>query len=287
MEFLVITGLSGAGKTRVLDICEDMDYYCVDNLPIALIDRFAELCLATRGRFERVAVGLDVRASRDLSELSGALDRLGAMECGMKILFVDASDRTLLRRYKETRRPHPLAARDRSLAEAIAADRSFTEPLRRRADHVIDTTGMSLSRLQNALYGILAPERRYFTVNVCAFGFKYGIPPEADTVFDVRCLPNPFYQDELKPLSGLDAAVSDYVFASDNAKLFRDKLIDLLSFLLPRYEEEGRRELTVAVGCTGGRHRSVAMAKALTDALSAQGWDASLECRDMERTGTL
>lgn len=287
MEFLVITGLSGAGKTRVLDICEDMDYYCVDNLPIALIDRFAELCLATRGRFERVAVGLDVRASRDLSELSGALDRLGAMECGRKILFVDASDRTLLRRYKETRRPHPLAARDRSLAEAIAADRSFTEPLRRRADHVIDTTGMSLSRLQNALYGILAPERRYFTVNVCAFGFKYGIPPEADTVFDVRCLPNPFYQDELKPLSGLDAAVSDYVFASDNAKLFRDKLIDLLSFLLPRYEEEGRRELTVAVGCTGGRHRSVAMAKALTDALSAQGWDASLECRDMERTGTL
>lgn len=287
MEFLVITGLSGAGKTRVLDICEDMDYYCVDNLPIALIDRFAELCLATRGRFERVAVGLDVRASRDLSELSGALDRLGAMDCGRKILFVDASDRTLLRRYKETRRPHPLAARDRSLAEAIAADRSFTEPLRRRADHVIDTTGMSLSRLQNALYGILAPERRYFTVNVCAFGFKYGIPPEADTVFDVRCLPNPFYQDELKPLSGLDAAVSDYVFSGENAKLFRDKLIDLLSFLLPRYEEEGRRELTVAVGCTGGRHRSVAMAKALTDALSAQGWDAVLECRDMERTGTL
>lgn len=287
MEFLVITGLSGAGKTRVLDICEDMDYYCVDNLPIALIDRFAELCLATRGRFERVAVGLDVRASRDLGELSGALDRLAAMDCGMKILFVDASDRTLLRRYKETRRPHPLAARDRSLAEAIAADRSFTEPLRRRADHVIDTTGMSLSRLQNALYGILSPERRYFTVNVCAFGFKYGIPPEADMVFDVRCLPNPFYQEELKPLSGLDAAVADYVFAGENARIFRDKLIDLLSFLLPRYEEEGRRELTVAVGCTGGRHRSVAMAKALTDALSAQGWDASLGCRDMERTGTL
>lgn len=287
MEFLVITGLSGAGKTRVLDICEDMDYYCVDNLPIALIDRFAELCLATRGRFERVAVGLDVRASRDLGELSGALDRLGAMDCGMKILFVDASDRTLLRRYKETRRPHPLAARDRSLAEAIAADRSFSEPLRRRADHVIDTTGMSLSRLQNALYGLLAPERRYFSVNVCAFGFKYGIPPEADMVFDVRCLPNPFYQEELKALSGLDAAVAEYVFSSDNARLFRDKLIDLLTFLLPRYEEEGRRELTIAVGCTGGRHRSVAMARALTDAIQAQGWDAALLCRDMERTGTL
>lgn len=287
MEFLVITGLSGAGKTRVLDICEDMDYYCVDNLPIALIDRFAELCLATRGRFERVAVGLDVRASRDLGELSGALDRLNAMDCGMKVLFVDAGDRTLLRRYKETRRPHPLASRDRSLAEAIAADRSFTEPLRRRASHIIDTTGMSLSRLQNALYGILAPERRYFSVDVCAFGFKYGIPPEADMVFDVRCLPNPFYQEELKPLSGLDAPVSDYVFSGENARVFRDKLIDLLGFLLPRYEEEGRRELTVAVGCTGGRHRSVAMAKALTDALSAQGWDTSLHCRDMERTGTL
>lgn len=285
MEFLVITGLSGAGKTRVLDICEDMDYYCVDNLPIALIDRFAQLCLATRGRFERVAVGLDVRASRDLSELSDALDRLGAMDCGRRILFVDAADGTLLRRYKETRRPHPLAARGRTLAEAIAADRSFMEPLRRRADHVIDTTGMSLSRLQNALYGLLAPERSYFSVNVCAFGFKYGVPPEADLVFDVRCLPNPFYQEELKALSGLDEAVAAYVFGDENARLFRDKLMDLLAFLLPRYEEEGRRELTIAVGCTGGRHRSVAMAKALTDALSAQGWETTLHCRDVDKTG--
>lgn len=285
MEFLVITGLSGAGKTRVIDICEDMGYYCVDNLPIALIDRFAELCLATRGRFERVAVGLDVRASREMGELSAALDRLEAMDCGMRILFVDASDRTLVRRYKETRRPHPLAARGRTLAEAIAADRSFSEPLRRRAEHVIDTTGMSLSGLQSELYGLLAPESRYFSVNVCAFGFKYGIPPEADLVFDVRCLPNPFYQDELKELCGLDKPVADFVFGFENARVFRDKLIDLLAFLLPRYEEEGRRELTIGVGCTGGRHRSVAMARALTDALEAQGWDAALRCRDMERSG--
>ena len=285
MEFLVITGLSGAGKTRVIDICEDMGYYCVDNLPIALIDRFAELCLATRGRFERVAVGLDVRASREMGELSAALDRLEAMDCGMRILFVDASDRTLVRRYKETRRPHPLAARGRTLAEAIAADRSFSEPLRRRAEHVIDTTGMSLSGLQSELYGLLAPESRYFSVSVCAFGFKYGIPPEADLVFDVRCLPNPFYQDELKELCGLDKPVADLVFGFDNSRVFRDKLMDLLAFLLPRYEEEGRRELTIGVGCTGGRHRSVAMARALTDALEAQGWDAALRCRDMERSG--
>lgn len=285
MEFLVITGLSGAGKTRVIDICEDMGYYCVDNLPIALIDRFAELCLATRGRFERVAVGLDVRASREMGELSAALDRLEAMDCGMRILFVDASDRTLVRRYKETRRPHPLAARGRTLAEAIAADRSFSEPLRRRAEHVIDTTGMSLSGLQSELYGLLAPESRYFSVSVCAFGFKYGIPPEADLVFDVRCLPNPFYQDELKELCGLDKPVADFVFGFENSRVFRDKLIDLLAFLLPRYEEEGRRELTIGVGCTGGRHRSVAMARALTDALETQGWDAALRCRDMERSG--
>lgn len=285
MELLIITGLSGAGKTRVLDVCEDMGYYCVDNLPIALIDRFAELCLASRGRFERVAVGLDVRASREMGELTGALDRLAAMDCGMKILFVDASDAVLLRRYKETRRPHPLAARGRTLAEAIAADRSFTEPLRRRADHIIDTTGMNLNALQAALYDILSPEERYFSVTVCAFGFKYGIPPEADLVFDVRCLPNPFYEEALKPLCGLDEPVSDFVFGFDNARILRDKLIDLLDFLLPRYEEEGRRELTVAVGCTGGRHRSVAMARALTDALEAQGWDAALSCRDMERSG--
>lgn len=285
MELLIITGLSGAGKTRVLDVCEDMGYYCVDNLPIALIDRFAELCLASRGRFERVAVGLDVRASREMSELTGALDRLAAMDCGMKILFVDASDAVLLRRYKETRRPHPLAARGRTLAEAIAADRSFSEPLRQRADYIIDTTGMNLNALQGALYDILSPEKRYFSVTVCAFGFKYGIPPEADLVFDVRCLPNPFYEEALKPLCGLDKPVSDFVFGFENARLLRDKLIDLLDFLLPRYEEEGRRELTVAVGCTGGRHRSVAMARALTDALEAQGWDAALQCRDMERSG--
>lgn len=286
MELLIITGLSGAGKTRVLDVCEDMGYYCVDNLPIALIDRFAELCLASRGRFERVAVGLDVRASREMSELTGALDRLAAMDCGMKILFVDASDAVLLRRYKESRRPHPLAARGRTLAEAIAADRSFSEPLRQRADYIIDTTGMNLNALQGALYDILSPEKRYFSVTVCAFGFKYGIPPESDLVFDVRCLPNPFYEEALKPLCGLDKPVSDFVFGFENARLLRDKLIDLLDFLLPRYEEEGRRELTVAVGCTGGRHRSVAMARALTDTLEAQGWDAALRCRDMERSGT-
>lgn len=284
MEFLIVTGLSGSGKTRVVDICEDMDYYCVDNLPTALVGRFAELCLATGGRFERVAMVMDGRASKDPAELVGVVDELKGLDCGLRVLFIEADDKTIIRRYKESRRPHPLAKKGGTLAQAIADDRAFMAPLRELSDNIVDTSSMSLSELQNALYDILAPERRYFNVKVSSFGFKYGIPPESDCVFDVRCLPNPFYQAELKDLCGLDAPVSDYVFGFDNSRELLGKLTDLLRFLLPRYEQEGRHQLNIAIGCTGGRHRSVAMAQALGDALAAEGFPVTVTHRDMERT---
>ena len=286
MEFLIITGLSGAGKSRAIDVCEDMDYFCVDNLPLPLLGRFAELCLATRGRFEKVALGLDCRSGGSPEEVLQSIAELETMNCGLKILFLEASDSAIIRRYKESRRPHPLAVPGQSLAMGIGRDRAFMAPLRKKADAVIDTSTLSLNALQSELYAILAPDRTYFTVSVNSFGFKHGIPPEADMVFDVRCLPNPFWVEELKPLCGLDEPVRDYIFDFENSRIFLDKLLDLLRFLLPRYEEEGRHTLNIAVGCTGGRHRSVAVAKALSDHLAKAGYDTTLTHRDLERSAT-
>ncbi len=284
MEFLIITGLSGAGKTRVMDVCEDMDYYCVDNMPTALVRRFADLCLATKGRFERVALVLDSRSAEDRAELTGVLDELAGLDCGLRVLFIEAAPAVLIRRYKESRRPHPLAGPGDSIDDCVRRETEYMAPFRERADHIIDTSSTSLSQLQNKLYEILAPGRSYFTVHVSSFGFKHGIPPESDLVFDVRCLPNPFYQEDLKPLSGLDKVVADYIFRFENSRLLLEKLLDLLSFLLPRYMEEGRHTLNISVGCTGGRHRSVAMAKAIADALEKQNFPVALSHRDMERS---
>ncbi len=283
MEFLIITGLSGAGKTRVMDVCEDMDYYCVDNMPVALVRRFADLCLATRGRYEQVALVLDCRSAEDSSELLTLLDELGELDCGLRLLFIEAEPAVLLRRYKESRRPHPLAGPGESLADGLRREQEFMAPFRAKADHIIDTSRSSLSQLQNSLYDILAPGKSYFTVQISSFGFKHGVPPESDLVFDVRCLPNPFYEEDLKALTGLDKVVSDYVFRFENSRLLLEKLLDLLRFLLPRYMEEGRHNLNISVGCTGGRHRSVAMAQALAEALGGQDFPVTVSHRDMER----
>ncbi len=284
MEFLIITGLSGAGKTRVLDVCEDMDYYCVDNMPVALVRRFAELCLATRGRYERVALVLDSRSAESGSELLGLLDELGTLDCGLRLLFIEAESAVLLRRYKESRRPHPLSKAGESVADGLRREREFMAPFREKADYIVDTSRSSLSRLQTTLYDILAPGKSYFTVHVSSFGFKNGVPPESDLVFDVRCLPNPFYEEDLKPLSGLDKVVADYVFRFENSRLLLEKLLDLLEFLLPRYMEEGRHTLNLALGCTGGRHRSVAMAQAIAEALETKGFCVTVSHRDMDRS---
>ncbi len=285
MDFLIISGLSGAGKSRAADVLEDLDFYCVDNMPIALLTKFAELCLATRGRYERVALVTDVRASESFTELFEALDTLHDMGVNYRILYVEASEATIVKRYKESRRPHPLAAEYGSIQDAVRHETELLRPIRERADYILNTTGLTLSMLQNRIHGFFVDgkKRRDLLVNVVSFGFKYGIPIDADLVFDVRFLPNPFYVEALRPQSGMDEPVQDYVLRSDTARDFLDRLCGMVDFLLPQYAEEGRYAVTIAIGCTGGRHRSVAVAKALADHLREMEEDVQFTNRDLGR----
>ena len=282
MDLLIITGLSGAGKTRASDVCEDLNYYCVDNLPAALLPQFASLCSAAHGRFERAALVMDVRSLSGREDLIAVLDALSALEGNVRILYLEASYDTILRRYKESRRRHPMEEPGGSIREALEKEIVLLAPLRERADLIIDTTGMSLNRLKAAICGLLDPDGGTFAMNVVSFGYKAGIPAEADLVFDVRCLPNPYYEDSLRDLTGLDAAVVEYIWRDGTAQELTDRLAGLVSYLIPLYRQD-RTELTVAVGCTGGRHRSVAVAQALADALEKTGVPVSVTHRDRER----
>ncbi len=285
MDFLIITGLSGAGKSRAADVLEDLDYYCVDNLPVALMPKFAELCIATGGRYEKVALVTDVRAKNGFDELLKTLDQLKDMNCACRILYMDADVPTIVKRYKETRRPHPLAKRGGSIEEAVYQEMDLLAPIRERADFIVNSSTLTLGQLQSRLFELIAPAgaKRQLEVTVEAFGFKHGIPLDADLVFDVRFLPNPYYLEELRPLTGLDRPVAQYVFDSNDARSFMAKVEDLLDFLLPLYVEEGKLSLLVAVGCTGGRHRSVAIAAALTEYLKAKGISAENVNRDIKK----
>ena len=286
MEFLIITGLSGAGKSRAADVLEDLDYYCVDNMPVALMPRFAELCLDTRGRYEKVALVTDVRERDGFGELLPILEELEAMEdCQVRILYMDADPRTLVRRYKESRRPHPLAGPGISVEEAIQKEEELLAPIRERADFIVNSSSLTLGMLQNQLFSLFAGEgkKRGLDVTVLSFGFKHGIPLDADLVFDVRFLPNPFYVEELRPLSGLDRPVAEYVFGYQQTRTFMEKLEDMIAFLLPFYVEEGKLTLTIAIGCTGGHHRSVAIASALHDHLTASGISSVNVNRDIDK----
>ena len=285
MEFLIITGLSGAGKSRAADVLEDLDYYCVDNMPVALIPRFAELCMDAHGRYERVALVTDVREREGFGELLGILDDLESMDCQVRILYMDADTRTLVRRYKESRRPHPLAGPGISIEQAIQREQELLAPIKERADFVVNSANLTLGMLQNRLFGLFAGEgkKREIDVTVMSFGYKHGIPLDADLVFDVRFLPNPFYVEELRPLCGLDRPVSDFVFSYPQTRMFMEKVEELIDFLLPYYIEEGKLGLTIAIGCTGGRHRSVAIAAELNKYLNVKGIGAVSVHRDMER----
>ena len=286
MEFLIITGLSGAGKSRAADVLEDLDYYCVDNMPVALMPRFAELCLDTRGRYEKVALVTDVRERDGFGELLPILEELEAMEdCQVRILYMDADARTLVRRYKESRRPHPLAGPGVSVEEAIKKEEELLAPIRERADFIVNSSNLTLGNLQSRLFTLFAGEgkKRGLDVTVMSFGFKHGIPLDADLVFDVRFLPNPFYVEELRPLSGLDRPVAEYVFGYLQTRSFMEKLEDMIAFLLPFYVEEGKLTLTIAIGCTGGRHRSVALASALHKHLVANNVSSVNINRDIDK----
>ena len=285
MDFLIVTGLSGAGKSRAADVLEDLDYYCVDNLPVALMPKFAELCIATGGRYEKVAPVTDVRAKNGFDELLKTLDQLKEMNCACRILYMDADVPTIVRRYKETRRPHPLAKRGGSIEEAVYREIDLLAPIRERADFIVNSSELTLGQLQSRLFELIAPagSKRQLEVTVEAFGFKHGVPQDADLVFDVRFLPNPYYLEELRPLTGLDRPVAQYVFDSVEARTFMEKMEDLLDFLLPLYVEEGKLSLLIAVGCTGGRHRSVAIAAALTEYLKAKDVNAENINRDIKK----
>ena len=285
MEFLIITGLSGAGKSRAADVLEDLDYYCVDNLPLALMPRFAELCLDAHGRYDKVALVTDVRERDGFGELLNILEELKAMDCPVRILYMDADLRTLVRRYKESRRPHPLAGPGVTVEQAIQREMDLLAPIRENADFVVNSSNLTLGQLQNRLFSLFAGQgkRRGLNVTVMSFGYKHGIPLDADLVFDVRFLPNPFYVENLRPLSGLDRPVAEYVFSYPQTRRFMEMIAEMLDFLLPHYMEEGKLNLTIAIGCTGGRHRSVAIAAAINDYLTAKGVSSINVNRDKDK----
>ena len=286
MEVLIITGLSGAGKSRAADVLEDLDYYCVDNMPVALMPRFAELCLDAHGRYDKVALVTDVRERDGFGELLSTLDELKAMEgCTVRILYMDADLRTLVRRYKESRRPHPLAGKGVTLEQAVAREEALLAPIKARADVVLNSSQLTLGQLKSRMFSLFAAagQKQELQVTAMSFGYKHGLPMDADLVFDVRFLPNPFYVETLRPLSGLDKPVSDFVFSYPQTETFMDMLTKMLDFLIPHYVEEGKVNLVVAIGCTGGRHRSVAIANALRQTLEDKGVACVNVHRDIEK----
>lgn len=285
MEFLIITGLSGAGKSRAADVLEDLDYYCVDNMPVELMPRFAELCVATGGRYNKVAFVTDVREKYGFGVMLMILDELSRKNIKISILYMDADVKTLVKRYKESRRPHPLAPRGGSIEEAVKRENELLAPVKAKADFIVNTTGLTLGMLQSELYNLFAEKgkKREIKITVMSFGFKHGVPSEADLVFDVRFLPNPYYDENLRFQCGLDAPVRDFVFGYKQTQDFMQKLKDMIDFLLPLYTEEGKFSLTIAIGCTGGHHRSVALANALNEYLLSKNENTVLINRDLDK----
>lgn len=283
MEFIIVTGLSGAGKSRAVNVLEDIGFYCVDNMPPKLLPKFAELCLQSQDKLSRVALVIDVRGGRQFEGLIDSLDELKRQGSEYKILFLECSDQVLARRYKETRRQHPLAAScGGSVIRAIELERTLLKAARARTDYLIDTSYLSPAQLRERLVGLfLGNEKSGMQVQCMSFGFKYGYPAEADLVLDVRCLPNPFYVDELKHKTGLDQDVREYVLDKDVTKGFQTRLYSLIDYLLPLYSEEGKSQLVVAIGCTGGKHRSVALAEELARHVADQGIKVAVNHRDI------
>lgn len=272
MRFVIVTGMSGAGKLTAQKMMEDMGYYCVDNLPVPLITKFVDLILEPNREITKVVLGIDVRADQSFDEVMDALDELKKTGFQYEILFMEASDATLQKRYKETRRMHPLAIGGR-VADGIAKEREILEKMKADADYVIDTSRLLTRELKEELDRIFVSNKDYnsLMVNIVSFGFKHGIPADVDLVFDVRFLPNPFYIDELKAKTGNDKEVRDYVMSFPEAEEFLQKLTDMISFLIPNYIKEGKNQLIIGIGCTGGKHRSVTLTNKLYEQLKDKG----------------
>ncbi|MCC8162128.1 MAG: RNase adapter RapZ, partial [Lachnospiraceae bacterium] len=283
MRLVIVTGMSGAGRATALKILEDAGYFCVDNLPVLLIDKFVELTASGNSEITKVAIGIDVRSGKSLDQLQQVLEHLTGQGIAYEILFLDASDDVLVKRYKETRRMHPLAEAGR-IEQGIALERERLVFLKKQADYIIDTSQLLVRELKQELEQIFVQNRAFknLMITVLSFGFKYGIPNDADLVFDVRFLPNPYYHEELRRLTGNDQEIQDFVMGFDMAHIFLDKLEDLLHFLIPNYVLEGKNQLVIAIGCTGGKHRSVTLADRLYERLSRQSdYGVKLEHRDI------
>ena len=284
MKLVIVTGMSGAGKTIALKMLEDIGFYCVDNLPISLVDKFVQL-VSEGTSIEKAALGLDIRSGEELGNLDEILENWRRSNVDVQVLFLDANDAVLIKRYKETRRTHPLAGAGR-LENGIEKERDKLAFLKREADYIIDTSMLLTRELRKELEKIFLQDARYknMYVTVLSFGFKYGIPEDADLVFDVRFLPNPYYDEHLRPLTGQVQAVRDYVMQGGTADAFLKKLYDMIDFLLPNYINEGKNQLVIAVGCTGGKHRSVTIARALYEHLEAAGeYGIRIDHRDIDK----
>ena len=284
MKLVIVTGMSGAGKTIALKMLEDIGFYCVDNLPISLVDKFVQL-VSEGTSIEKAALGLDIRSGEELGNLDEILENWRRSNVDVQVLFLDANDAVLIKRYKETRRTHPLAGAGR-LENGIEKEREKLAFLKREADYIIDTSMLLTRELRKELEKIFLQDARYknMYVTVLSFGFKYGIPEDADLVVDVRFLPNPYYDEHLRPLTGQVQAVRDYVMQGGTADAFLKKLYDMIDFLLPNYINEGKNQLVIAVGCTGGKHRSVTIARALYEHLEAAGeYGIRIDHRDIDK----
>lgn len=284
MKLVIVTGMSGAGKTVALKMLEDIGFYCVDNLPISLVDKFVQL-VSGGTDIKKTALGLDIRSGEELENLDEILENWRGSDVDVQVLFLDANDAVLIKRYKETRRVHPLAGAGR-LENGIEKEREKLAFLKNEADYIIDTSMLLTRELRKELEKIFLQDARYknMYVTVLSFGFKYGIPEDADLVFDVRFLPNPYYDEHLRPLTGQVHAVRDYVMRGTTAEIFLKKLYDMIDFLLPNYINEGKNQLVIAVGCTGGKHRSVTIARALYEHLEAVGeYGIRIDHRDIEK----
>ena len=285
MQIYVITGMSGAGKSLVVKQFEDMGFFCVDNLPPSLMPKIIEICLQSGGKMENLAFGMDIRGGVLLNELIPGLRELDQMGVSYKMIFLEASDKTIVKRYKENRRPHPLAPEGRILA-GLAQERVILESIKNVATWIIDTSNFRIAQLREEIFRLVRDAEGFpgIVISILTFGYKYGLPMDTDLVFDVRFTPNPFYEPKLKEMTGLSAKVADYVLSFDETKEFINKLVDMLDYLIPYYKREGKSQLEIGVGCTGGQHRSVAIGAELKNRLELLGNRVIIEHRDMART---
>ena len=278
-NFVIITGLSGAGKSNAVKVFEDMGYFCIDNLPAPLIPKFAELCLQSDGKVNKIALVIDIRGDLFLDALNQNLNELNNMNIPYQILFLEASDDILIQRFKETRRNHPLSPQG-TISEGIRLERQKLSELRGRAHKIIDTSRLKASELRSELRSQWAEISSGLSVSIITFGYKHGIPIDTDLLMDVRFIPNPFYIPELRPLTGRDSAVQEYVYGSAESQEFLQKYTDLLKFLLPNYSKEGKTHITIGIGCTGGQHRSIALGIKIGQILEQEGYTVNVKHRD-------